>query len=298
MAATRTRAVGDEDARDAPLPRITLITPSYQQATFLEATIRSVVDQRYPDLEYFVYDGGSTDGSVDIIRAHAADIDYWRSAPDEGQAAAINAGWERATGDILGWLNSDDQLAPGALLRVGRLFAAHPEFDTVYGRMDLIDQAGRVLGTIGDPFSRRGMILSRNMVPQPAAFVRRSAVQRVGSLDPSLRYVMDLDLWLRLADERPPHAIPDTLARAVVHDATKTFAGRDAMAAERLAVRLRYAQGPERIVVRLQPVASAIYHRLPSVARNGIDHFRPRRARADRLEDEDELERRRNLWTS
>jgi len=128
MAATRTRAVGDEDARDAPLPRITLITPSYQQATFLEATIRSVVDQRYPDLEYFVYDGGSTDGSVDIIRAHAADIDYWRSAPDEGQAAAINAGWERATGDILGWLNSDDQLAPGALLRVGRLFAAHPEF--------------------------------------------------------------------------------------------------------------------------------------------------------------------------
>ena len=182
------------------LPRITIVTPSYQQASFLDGTIQSVVDQAYPALEYFVYDGGSTDGSAEIIAARSDVIDYWQSRPDGGQSAAINAGWARATGEILGWLNSDDRLAAGALRRVGQLFAEHPEIDLIYGRMDLVDPDGRVLGTLGEPYRRRTMLSSRNVVPQPAAFVRRSAFERVGPLDPSLRYVMDLDLWLRLAD--------------------------------------------------------------------------------------------------
>jgi glycosyltransferase involved in cell wall biosynthesis len=260
------------------------VTPSYQQAAFLGATIQSVVDQAYPGLEYFVYDGGSTDGSVDIIRAHGGVIEYWQSQPDGGQSAAINAGWTRAGGEIVGWLNSDDQLAPGALRRIGQLFQQHPETDLIYGRMDLIDPAGRVLGTIGEPFRRRTLLLSRNVVPQPAAFVRRSALDRVGLLDESLRYVMDLDLWLRLAADRQPGYVPETFARAVVHGATKTLSGRDAMAAERQDVRLRHARGPERALIRLQPISSGIYHRLPAGARRAIDGVRPRRARADRIE--------------
>lgn len=269
---------------DEALPRITLVTPSYQQAAFLAGTIKSVVDQAYPSLEYLVYDGGSTDGSVEIIAAHSNVIDYWQSRPDGGQSAAINAGWARATGEILGWLNSDDQLAEGALRRVGRLFVDHPETDLIYGRMDLVDPGGRVLGTLGEPYRRRTMLLSRNVVPQPAAFVRRSALERVGRLDDSLRYVMDLDLWLRLANDRPPLAVPDTFARAIVHDATKTFSGRAAMAAERHRVRLRYARGPERALIRLQPIASGLYHRLPAGARRAIDGVRPHRARADRID--------------
>ena len=266
------------------LPRITLVTPSYQQAAFLDATIQSIVDQAYPGLEYFIYDGGSTDGSVDVIRARASVIDYWQSQHDGGQSAAISAGWAKATGEILGWLNSDDQLAVGALRRISQLFQEHPEADMIYGRMDLVDPAGRVLGTIGEPFRRRTMLLSRNVVPQPAAFVRRSALGRVGPLDASLRYVMDLDLWLRLAADRPPLFVPETFARAIVHGATKTLSGRDAMAAERQRVRLRHARGPEEVVVRLQPMASGIYHRLPPGARRAIDGLRPRRARADRID--------------
>lgn len=266
------------------LPRITIVTPSYQQASYLDGTIQSVVDQAYPALEYFVYDGGSTDGSVEIIAARSDVIDYWQSRPDGGQSAAINAGWARATGEILGWLNSDDRLAAGALHRVGQLFVDHPEVDLVYGRMDLVDRDGRVLGTLGEPYRRRTMLLSRNVVPQPAAFVRRSAFERVGPLDASLRYVMDLDLWLRLAERRPPLFVPETFARAIVHEATKTFAGRDAMAAERHRVRLRYARGPERALIRLQPVASGLYRRLPGLARRAIDTVRPRRARADRID--------------
>ena len=266
------------------LPRITIVTPSYQQAAFLDATIQSVVDQGYPNLEYFVYDGGSTDGSVEVIRARAIVIDYWQSQPDGGQAAAISAGWARATGEVLGWLNSDDQLAPSALRRVGQLFLEHPEADLIYGRMDLVDPAGRVLGTIGEPFRRRTMLLSRNVVPQPAAFVRRSALDRVGPLDESLGYVMDLDLWLRLAANHRPLFVPETFARAIVHEDTKTLSGRDAMAGERQRVRLRHAKGPERLVIRLQPVASWIYHRLPLGARRAIDGVRPRRTRADRID--------------
>jgi len=265
------------------LPRITLVTPSYEQATFLDATIQSVVDQAYPSLEYFVYDGGSTDGSVEVIRARANVIDFWQSQPDGGQSAAISSGWARASGEILAWLNSDDQLTPGALGRVGQLFLDHPETDLIYGRMDLVDPGGRVLGTIGEPFRRRTMLLSRNVIPQPAAFVRRNALGRVGPLDESLHYVMDLDLWLRLAADRRPLYVPETFARAIVHGATKTLGGRDAMSAERQRVRLRHAKGPERLMIRLQPVASLIYHRLPPGARRAIDGARPRRARADRI---------------
>lgn len=265
------------------LPRITLVTPSYQQAAFLDATIQSVVDQAYANLEYFVYDGGSTDGSVDVIRARADVIDYWQSQADGGQSAAIAAGWARGTGDVVGWLNSDDQLAAGALRRIGGLFADHPEADLIYGRMDLIDAQGRVLGTIGESFRRRTMLLSRNVVPQPAAFVRRSALERVGGLDEALHYVMDLDLWLRLAADRPPLYVPETFARAIVHGATKTLGGRDAMAVERQMVRLRHATTPERVLIHLQPVSSAVYHHLPVAARDAVDRLRPRRARADRI---------------
>ena len=109
------------------LPRITVVTPSFNQARYLDRTIRSVLDQGYPNLEYMVLDAGSTDGSLDIIKRYSDRLDYWRSGPDNGQSAAVNEGWQRASGEVMAWLNSDDFYLPGALDFVGNHFRVHPE---------------------------------------------------------------------------------------------------------------------------------------------------------------------------
>jgi hypothetical protein len=180
-------------------PRISIVTPSFNQAPYLEATLRSVLEQGYPDLEYIVMDGGSTDGSVDILRSHASRLSYWTSAHDAGQADAINRGLARSTGEILAYLNSDDVYLPGALARVAAHFAAHPEADLVYGDYVYLDEQGRVLQHFqAPPFEAAALVLG-NTVSQPTVFVRRRAWERVGPFDAALHCVMDLDYWLRAA---------------------------------------------------------------------------------------------------
>ena len=137
------------DAPEHGLPSITVVTPSFNQARFLERTIRSVLDQGYAQLEYLILDGGSSDGSTDIIRAYESHLAYWISEPDDGQSAAVNAGWRRASGEILGWLNSDDFYLPGTLQFVGEFFAAHPDVAFLYGTCDVVDEAGRKLRQVG-----------------------------------------------------------------------------------------------------------------------------------------------------
>jgi glycosyltransferase involved in cell wall biosynthesis len=259
------------------LPRISVVTPSFNQAAFLERTIRSVLDQEYPNLEYMVMDGGSTDASTDIIARYADSIDYWISEPDGGQSAAINAGWQRATGDILCWLNSDDYYLPGALRFVGEYFNDHPDCWVVYGSWEAVDELGQHLHFAGSPFSRRTLILSRNTIPQPSAFISRQAIETVGMLNEGLRYTMDLDLFLRIADHRSPQFVGKPLAAATAHPAAKTFGERDAMAQERFEVRKRYARGIERPLVALQPLQSRVFHALPPCVRSVINQIRPRR---------------------
>src|SRR5258706_6083465 len=135
-------------------PRISIVTPSFNQAAYVDATIRSVLDQRYPNLEYIVVDGGSTDGSVDIIRRYEDRLTYWVSEPDRGQADAINKGLARATGEIRAYLNSDDLYLPGALLRVAAEYRAHPDADIICGVCRVIDEHGRMVG------QRQGTITS------------------------------------------------------------------------------------------------------------------------------------------
>ena len=161
------------------LPSITVVTPSFNQGRFLERTILSVLDQAYPALEYFVMDGGSTDDSVDIIRRYAHRLDHWASQPDGGQTAAINTGWRMARGEILCWLNSDDYYLPGTLRFVGEYMREHPEEWVVYGSWEAVDDAGRRLNYAGRPFAHSRMILSQNCIPQPAAFIRREAIDEV-----------------------------------------------------------------------------------------------------------------------
>jgi len=188
-------------------PKITVITPSYNQARFLEATLRSVHDQGYPNLEHIVIDGGSTDGSVEIIRKFEDRLAYWVSEPDKGQTDALIKGFSRATGQILAWLNSDDLYEPRTLWDVAEFFTRHPDVQFVYGDALWIDTEGRILKPKKEiPFNRFIWLYDYNYIPQPSAFWRRELYEVVGGLDPRFDLAMDADLWIRFAERtRPVH---------------------------------------------------------------------------------------------
>ena len=184
------------------LPRITIVTPSYNQGSSIEQTIKSIIMQNYPNLEYIIIDGGSTDGTVDIIRKYQLYLTYWVTEKDNGQSHAINKGWRRATGELVTWLNSDDYLEDGALQRVAQVYKDHQnEFiGLIYGRAKVISAEGETLATIGEPFDLNFCI--KNLVdpmPQPSTFIVKGALDEVGFLDENLHYALDLDLFLRLS---------------------------------------------------------------------------------------------------
>ncbi len=188
-------------------PKITVVTPSYNQARFLEATLRSVHEQGYPNLEHIVIDGGSTDGSVEIIREFEDRLAYWISEPDRGQTDALIKGFSLATGEILAWLNSDDLYEPRTLWEVAEFFTSHPQARFVYGDALWIDTEGRVLRPKKEiPFNRFIWLYDYNYIPQPSAFWRRELYEAVGGLDPRFDLAMDADLWIRFAERtRPVH---------------------------------------------------------------------------------------------
>jgi glycosyltransferase involved in cell wall biosynthesis len=182
-------------------PRISIVTPNLNQGRFLETTIRSVVDQGYPAVEYIIQDGLSTDESVDVIRRYASRLAYWTSEKDSGQANAINRGMQHATGDILAYLNSDDLLLPGSLAYVARFFASHPDVDVVYGHRVLIDDDGLDIGRWVLPPHDDDILAYVDYVPQETMFWRRSVWERVGGrLDEAFHFAMDWDLILRFRE--------------------------------------------------------------------------------------------------
>ena len=193
--------------------KISLVTCSYQQGKFLDATMRSVLDQQYRDLEYIVVDGGSRDESVEVIRRHEPHLAYWVSEKDRGQTHALRKGFDRATGDILGWLCSDDLLLPDALNRVAAYFEAHPEVDMVYGNALWIDAAGQYIRPKKEmPWHKFVFLYDHNYLAQPATFWRRSLYDKVGGLDESWNLGMDSDLWLRFAQHTQPRYLDTYLA--------------------------------------------------------------------------------------
>lgn len=182
-----------------PWSRITIVTPSYNQGQFIEETIRSVLLQGYPNLEYFIFDGGSTDESVEIIRKYEPWLSYWVSERDKGQSDAINKGFARSTGEILAWLNSDDTYLPVAFKEAATVFETHPSAALVYAKALVTDDKGNELEILGKPFNLCMMLTKHNMVPQPSAFIRRRSANQVGSLNINFHYMMDWDYWLRLS---------------------------------------------------------------------------------------------------
>jgi len=203
---------------------ISVVTPSYNQVKYVEQTLRSVIGQRADVHEYFVMDGGSTDGSVDVIRRYADRIDYWISEKDRGQSDAIHKGFSRATGDVLCWLNSDDLFLPGALRTVREAFDRHPEWDVVLGYHVNIDAEGRLTAVHRIPGQTLSWLKWGILhVAQQACFFRRSLYERVGGLDLSLHCVMDSELWIRfLAAGAKWGHVREHLAAYRLHEETKT----------------------------------------------------------------------------
>ena len=186
------------------LPTISIVTPSYNQAAYLERTIRSVLDQGYPAVEYIVIDGGSNDGSQEIIQKYHERLSYWTSEPDLGQTDAINKGFGIARGDIFAWLNSDDTYQPNTFAEVAEYFRLHPEVGMVYGSALYIDEDDRPVGRYGSrQTSYAGLRRGVNTISQQAMFFRSSIWKMVGELDPSFYYAMDYDLWVRIAAVSP-----------------------------------------------------------------------------------------------
>jgi glycosyltransferase involved in cell wall biosynthesis len=207
-------------------PKISIITPSFNQAKFLRRTIESVLLQGYPNIEYIIIDGDSNDGSQAIIREYESQLAHWESIPDQGQTDAINKGFSKATGKYLAWLNSDDIYHPGALAESVDYLESHPEVGMVYGDCTFIDAADRVIGRFPAAATdyqrlRRGYV----HVPQQASFFRADLWQKVGPLDPTFYFAMDYDLWVRLAKEAPLVYLPGHVwASFRLHGEAKTIA--------------------------------------------------------------------------
>ncbi len=203
--------------------KISIVTPSFNQAPFVEQTIRSVLDQQGVEIEYIIMDGGSGDGSVEIIRKYEDRLAHWESAPDKGQADAIYRGFEKATGEILAWLNSDDYYLPGALAHAAALFGEHPSAELLIGGCLTVDPGGKeIYRNYGFPFTFDALLHWGCRFNQPASFWKREAFFETGGFDQSLRHCFDYDMYLRLAKRRPAVATPRILAAFRSHPASKT----------------------------------------------------------------------------
>ncbi len=233
---------------------VSIITPSYNQAQYLEQTIQSVLNQDYPRVEYIVIDGASSDGSVEIIQKHQDRLAYWISEKDSGQAEAINKGSAKATGEIIAWLNSDDYYLPGAIASAVEAFARAPEAAFVYGNMLAVDERGRTFNQLTYRQVTLEDLLCFQIIGQPAVFMRRSALLQAGGLDPTYHFMLDHHLWIRLARQgKTPHA-NQFWAAARYHPAAKNRAQAIRFGGEAFRI-LEEAKQDEILSARLKPVA-------------------------------------------
>ena len=218
-------------------PLVSVITPCFNSERFIRATLESIHDaQDYPNIEHIVIDAGSTDGTAAIVQEYADRL-TWISEPDEGQSDAINKGFRLARGEIVAWLNGDDQYTPGAIARAVEALAAEPDACMVYGASIQVDAEDRVVAEPPvPPFDRERLLTEGDFISQPTVFKRRAALEEVGLLRTDLHYCMDYDLWLRLSERFPVVAIDATQARYRLHADSKTTDVPYGMVAERCAI--------------------------------------------------------------
>lgn len=214
---------------DTRFPKISVIIPSLNHGRFLEQCLESVIEQKYPNLELIVMDGGSTDETRAIIQRYARHLTYQVSEKDDGQSDAINKGFARASGDLVAWLNADDFYLPNGLQAVAETYRSQPGAPFYFGDGVRVNEAGTTRGGFFPngrvAFIREALIFGLNYLLQPSVFINREALAKAGYLDPTLRYGMDTDLWIRLSAEKPPVPIPHQLAATREYRETKTATG-------------------------------------------------------------------------
>lgn len=203
---------------------VSIVTPSYNQATFIEQTIQSVLEQEFVSIEYIIVDGGSTDRSVEIIEKYADQLAWWVSERDTGQAEAINKGLSRSNGEIVAWLNSDDMYLPGSVVQAAAFLEENPQTGLVFGDAVTIDTQGKQLNKL--VFEDLGLVelMGFRILCQPAVFMRRPVLEQVGFLDSTYHYMLDHQLWLRMARVAPIQHVASSWAAARHHPEAKNVA--------------------------------------------------------------------------
>ena len=227
--------------------KFSIVIPSFNQASFLEQTIKSILIQDYSHFEIIVMDGGSKDGSLEIIKKYESKLSYWQSKPDGGQASAIKSGFERATGDIFSWLNSDDVYLPGAFTKVAEFFDKNPSIETVTGGGFLIDAEGnptkifKINFTFGVAATgNRFKFYHQNGIYQQSTFWKKNAYESVGGIDPQFHFIMDRDLFARLAKRKQFGQFPEMLAAFRFHGENKSIKLLDVHAKEEIIFKNKY----------------------------------------------------------
>ena len=266
------------------MPLVSVVTPSFNQAQFLERTLRSVLEQAYPHIEYIVVDGASTDGTLEILERYGDRL-RWVSEPDQGQTHAINKGFSMAKGSILAWLNSDDLYTPGAIATVVEYFQTHPEAMFVYGDAAAIDDRDRLYGLRAHvkACDRRSLVEEGDFIVQPAAFWRRELWEAVGPLDESLHYTMDYEYWMRAAEQFDLHYLPVCLAYERIYPLAKTSKGSIERIEEIEQVARRHGGSGLPRNFRPEGTANYIWRALGSAARFDWQSARQDIANASRL---------------
>lgn len=206
--------------------KISVITPSFNQGQFLERTIKSVVDQDYDQLEFIIMDGGSKDNSLDVIEKYARSIFHYESKPDGGQTNAVNKGIEVATGEIIGWLNSDDVYYPDTLSAVAEVFQSHPGVNVIYGNADHVDEKDEIIEAYKTEPWNYEKLKNICYICQPAVFFRKTVIGEHGPLDESLDFCMDYEFWLRLGQFEEFYFLQQKLAGSRLYTSNKTLGSR------------------------------------------------------------------------